>query len=151
VLSIGIDAEPDEPLPSDVVPLVTSASERRRLASLSATVPEVPWCRLLFAAKEAVYKAWYPRTGTWLDFDDVEVTFRTGQGRFTATVPGLPTADGGTLSHVMGTWTRIQRLVLTAVIVGHGEVGHGEIDDGQADQALAERGRSPLGADDQAR
>jgi 4'-phosphopantetheinyl transferase EntD len=146
VLGIGIDAEPDEPLPPDVLPVVTSASERQHLVSLRAATPDIAWCRLLFAAKEAVYKAWYPRTRSWLGFDDVEVFFHPEQDRFTATVPGLPTADGAVLSQVTGAWTQVRRLVLTAVVVGHGK-RH----DGPVDRAFAESGRSTLGANDQAR
>ncbi|GHD88897.1 4'-phosphopantetheinyl transferase [Streptomyces naganishii JCM 4654] len=81
---VGIDAEPCAPLPSRVLTGVTSAAERAHLAELGARRPGVPWCRILFSAKEAYYKVWYPATGSWLGFDDAEVVLQPGrdQGEF---------------------------------------------------------------------
>ncbi|MFJ4878265.1 4'-phosphopantetheinyl transferase [Streptomyces sp. NPDC088745] len=73
---LGIDAEPCAPLPGRVLAQVTSAAERAHLAELAAARPDVPWCRVLFSAKEAYYKVWYPATGCWLGFDDAEVALR---------------------------------------------------------------------------
>lgn len=70
---LGIDAEPCAPLPARVLAQVTSASERSHLAELGAAGPDVPWCRVLFSAKEAYYKVWYPAMRCWLGFDDAEV------------------------------------------------------------------------------
>lgn len=121
VLAIGIDAEPAEPLPEDVLPIVSSATERSRLDDLYVKFPDVPWDRLLFAAKEAVYKAWFPRTRLWLDFDEVEVVFSPGDKTFSATVPGLPMPQGPWLTDVTGRWAHGSRLVLTAVAIVHPE------------------------------
>jgi len=63
---LGIDAEPNEPLPDGVLPAVSVAQERPHLAALAEQHPDVQWERLLFCAKEAVYKAWYPLTRRWL-------------------------------------------------------------------------------------
>ncbi|CAM5276522.1 4'-phosphopantetheinyl transferase [Streptomyces spiroverticillatus] len=73
---LGVDAEPCAPLPARVLAQVTSPVERAHLAELAAARPEVPWCRVLFSAKEAYYKVWYPVMGCWLGFDDAEVEFR---------------------------------------------------------------------------
>ena len=81
VLAIGIHAETNEQLPSGVVDLLTLASERRWLAQASK---EIHWDRLLFSAKESFFKAWYPLTGLYLEFQDVEVTFEPEQGIFHA-------------------------------------------------------------------
>lgn len=65
--ALGIDIEPAEPLPADLLDLVATPQERERIA-------EDPFRgRLLFAAKEAVYKAVYPLDRTFLDHHDVEV------------------------------------------------------------------------------
>src|SRR5262249_13332380 len=61
-LTIGIDAEPNEPLRAGVVDAVADAGERAALARLRARQPAVSWDRLLFSAKESVYKAWFPLT-----------------------------------------------------------------------------------------
>ncbi|WP_461029461.1 4'-phosphopantetheinyl transferase family protein, partial [Streptomyces sparsus] len=78
---LGIDAEPCAPLPDRVLAQVASAAERAHLDELGETGADVPWCRLLFSAKEAYYKVWYPATGRWLGFDDAEVVLEPGRGR----------------------------------------------------------------------
>ena len=47
------------------------------------------WDRLLFSAKESVYKAWFPLTGRWLGFEDADVTI-TPDGTFTARLLAEP-------------------------------------------------------------
>ncbi|MYR94585.1 MULTISPECIES: 4'-phosphopantetheinyl transferase family protein [unclassified Streptomyces] len=88
---LGIDAEPRAPLPARVLDQVASAAERAHLAELGAGGAEVPWCRLLFSAKEAYYKVWYPAMRCWLGFDDAEVVFTYGRrsgGFVVRPVPG---------------------------------------------------------------
>ncbi len=64
---VGIDVEPAEPLPPDVLDLITTERERLRLS-------DDPFQgRLLFAAKEAVYKAVYPVDQVFLDYHDIVV------------------------------------------------------------------------------
>jgi 4'-phosphopantetheinyl transferase EntD len=70
VASLGIDAEPDLPLPDGVLDRVALVAERQAIGGLPAGVR---WDRLLFSAKESVYKAWYPLTGRWLGFQDATV------------------------------------------------------------------------------
>jgi len=94
---LGIDAEEHGPLPDGVLSLVSSAGERAHLAELASAHPEVHWERLLFSAKESVYKVWSPRTGEWLGFEEAEVSFDPVGETFTARVlvPGpLPTMTG---------------------------------------------------------
>jgi len=65
--ALGIDIEPAVPLPLDMLALVASPEELPRLAD------EPLQGRLLFAAKEAVYKACYPLDRAFLEFHDIEV------------------------------------------------------------------------------
>ncbi|AYD90745.1 4'-phosphopantetheinyl transferase superfamily protein [Actinomyces sp. 2119] len=80
VSSLGIDAEPNSPLPSGVLDVVASAAERDHLGAVSAQRPEVAFDRLLFSIKESVYKAWFPLERCWLGFDDAEVRIDLGGG-----------------------------------------------------------------------
>lgn len=71
---VGIDVEPGEPLAEDVAAIVRNADDvldsvEERLAS-----------RLLFAAKEAVYKAVFPRDQAILGFEDVVIDFKRSEG-----------------------------------------------------------------------
>jgi 4'-phosphopantetheinyl transferase EntD len=70
--SLGIDAEINGPLPDGVLSVIASPSEQLAIRQLPGDV--VCWDRLLFSAKECVFKAWFPVARRWLDFRDAEVT-----------------------------------------------------------------------------
>ena len=55
--ALGLDAEPNEALPDGVLDMIALEDEKARLAELTAAAPAVCWDRLLFSAKESVYKA----------------------------------------------------------------------------------------------
>lgn len=116
VASVGIDAEPHEPLPDGVLGAVTSDGERAMLARLAAAAPEVSWDRLVFCAKEAVYKAWYPLTGRWLDFAEAEVDVDPVAATFAARllVPG-PVVAGREWREFPGRFLARDGLLLAAV------------------------------------
>ncbi|GIG93215.1 4'-phosphopantetheinyl transferase family protein [Plantactinospora endophytica] len=117
VAAIGIDAEPHDRLPDGVLDVVSRPAERTGLRDLGDTHPGVHWDRLLFSAKESVYKAWSPLTGRWLDFDEVEVVFDPA-GTFEAylLVPG-PTVAGRPVAAFSGRFVVAAGLIATAVLV----------------------------------
>lgn len=81
IASLGIDVEPAQPLPDDICALVATPADQtgavdRHLAG-----------RILFCAKEAVYKAAYPLDREILGYEDIAVdlgaghaTTKTGRG-----------------------------------------------------------------------
>ncbi|MEU4210566.1 4'-phosphopantetheinyl transferase superfamily protein [Streptomyces sp. NPDC026206] len=121
VLTIGLDAEPNEPLPNDGVrELVTRPEEHGWLARLDAERPEVCWDRLVFSAKESVYKAWFPLTRLWLDFQDAVVEVDPDARTFSARVltpDPLLAATGNRLSGFDGRWLVRDGLIVTAISV----------------------------------
>ncbi|MFC9398169.1 4'-phosphopantetheinyl transferase [Streptomyces sp. NPDC057027] len=122
VLSIGIDAEPAAALPEGVLEGVSLPGERRHLDALTARTPGVPWDRLLFSAKESVFKTWYPLTRRELAFEEASIDFepdaREHSGTFTAglLVPGPVTGDTRR-DHFTGRWLVREGLVLTAIVL----------------------------------
>jgi 4'-phosphopantetheinyl transferase EntD len=96
-LSIGVDIEPAEPLAPDLIEMVATPTERA--AMRGAPVGG----RLLFAIKEAVYKAAYPLDRLFLDHHDVEVDLAAQ----TATI-----GNGRTVSFVYGHTSHIVALAL---------------------------------------
>jgi 4'-phosphopantetheinyl transferase EntD len=117
VIALGIDAEPNDPLPAGVLDLVATPEERRVLAELGARHPVVSWDRLLFSAKEAVFKAYSPLTGRWLGFEEAIVTPAT-DGSFTARLEVAgPSVGDGQLIDFSGRWLMREGLVMTAVTV----------------------------------
>ncbi len=119
--SLGIDAETHEPLPEGVLDSISLPAERDRQGVLAAVRPGVHWDRLLFSAKESVYKAWFPLTGAWLDFSEADIDLvptHDDRGTFHARllVPG-PSVGGHRLTGFDGHWRTGDGLVLTAVTV----------------------------------
>jgi 4'-phosphopantetheinyl transferase EntD len=96
VASLGIDAEPHKPVPAGVAETVTIAGERTMLHALGRDHPGIHWDRVLFSAKESVYKAWYPLMRRWLGFEEAEVSFDPVAATFHARllVPGAPVWTG---------------------------------------------------------
>lgn len=119
--SIGIDAEPHGPLPDGVLEAIARPEERSWLAELALSAPRVHWDRLLFSMKESVYKAWFPLTGKWLDFEGASITVEPSAGAFTAVlqVPG-PVLNGRELTTFTGRFSTSDSLVLTAIAVPAG-------------------------------
>jgi len=118
LLTIGLDAEPHGKLPDGVLGAVSLAEERERLAALAATAPGTHWDRMLFSAKESVYKAWFPLTQRWLGFEDASVTIDPEKGTFTARllVAG-PHFNGVPLTGFTGRWLVCGGLIITAIAV----------------------------------
>lgn len=112
--SIGIDAEPHVPLPDGVLEAVSLPEERSHLDALGS---DVHWDKLLFAAKESVYKAWFPLARKWLGFSDARIEFDPA-GTFQATllVPG-PLVEGVEITGFDGRWTVANGLAVTAIAV----------------------------------
>lgn len=73
--AVGIDVEPALALPSETLDLVATRRERQDMNG------DALGGRLLFAAKEAVYKAVHPLDGVFLEFHDIEVDRAAGKAR----------------------------------------------------------------------
>lgn len=102
---LGIDIETDGPLPAEAVAEVLLPGEDTGAG------------RLVFAAKEAVFKALYPRVGTVFGFDAVRIAL--GPDTFSARtlIPLGPCPGGRTLT---GRHIRTHGLILTALALPAG-------------------------------
>lgn len=116
---IGLDAEPHAALLGGVLEMISLPAERARLRGLAAASPQIAWDRLLFCAKEAVYKAWFPLTGRWLGFSDADITVNAADGTFHARL--LVAAPGGAGPRLndgfTGRWLSRDNLILAAIAV----------------------------------
>ena len=118
VCSVGVDAEPNDPLPPDVMDVVASDDECAWVSCLQATRPEVNWDRLLFSAKEAVFKTWYPMNRRWLDFNQIAITMEPVGGTFSVGLVDLSaTPVASALTSFAGRWLARDGLLLTAIAV----------------------------------
>jgi 4'-phosphopantetheinyl transferase EntD len=102
-----------------VLDLIATPTERNWAGAWRPPGAGAPRCRgrLLFTAKEAVYKAWYPLAGRFLDFHEVELT-SVGRGTFQAelAVAG-PMVNGRPLREFTGCWAAAGGFVVAAVAV----------------------------------
>jgi 4'-phosphopantetheinyl transferase EntD len=123
VRSVGIDAEPHGELPDGVLRNIGFGAELDLLAALDPfdhAGQRIWWDRLLFSAKESVYKVWYPLTKRWLGFEDAAVTLRPADRTFHAEilVDGT-TLDGPPLTELSGRFLVREGFVLTAITLSH--------------------------------
>lgn len=145
VAAIGIDAEPDAALPAGLIDMVATGPERawirrhaaaRRGADMvgaglpdagvpgagprNAGVPGVGppavcWDRLLFSAKEAACKLWYPLTGQWPGLRAAVIGLAT-TGTFTVCLTGPgPGAGDRPATQLTGRWLASGGLIVTAI------------------------------------
>jgi 4'-phosphopantetheinyl transferase EntD len=144
VAAIGIDAEPDAALPAGLIDMVATGPERAwirrhaaarrgadmvgaglpdagvpgagpRNAGVRGTGPRaVCWDRLLFSAKEAACKLWYPLTGQWPGFHETAIALAT-TGTFTVRLPGPGPAGDHRVTRMTGRWLAADGLIVTAI------------------------------------
>lgn len=81
IRSLGLDIEPDQALPADILDTVLVPGER---AWLSAQANAGHLARAIFCIKEAVYKAQYPLSRQIFGFDAIEVKADLAAGSFQA-------------------------------------------------------------------
>ncbi|MGH3576331.1 MAG: 4'-phosphopantetheinyl transferase PptT [Mycobacterium sp.] len=123
VRSVGVDAEPHDLLPNGVLDAITLPEERHEIAAL----PDgLHWGRILFCAKEATYKAWYPLTKRWLGFEDAHIVFDvdvdvdvdgTAGGFVSNILIDGAALSGPPLTALRGRWSVDRELVLTAILL----------------------------------
>ncbi|MET9580733.1 4'-phosphopantetheinyl transferase superfamily protein [Streptomyces massasporeus] len=116
VRTLGIDAEPHAPLPEGVLGFIALPEELSQVAHFTRRCPEVHWDRLLFCAKEAVYKAWFPVTHTWLGFDGAVIS-PAPEGTFHARVLAQEAQQGRVPSEFAGRWMVRNGLVLASALL----------------------------------
>jgi len=117
--SVGIDAEPHDVLPKGVLDAISLPAERSELGGLPNGLH---WDRILFCAKEATYKAWFPVTHRWLGFEDAHITFTVDDGGITGGFASEVLIDpaalsGPPLNTLRGRWSVRDGLALTAIVL----------------------------------
>lgn len=118
VIAVGIDAEPDLPLPPGLHRDVMVPRERRGVERRAANRCDVNLDRLVFSAKESVFKLWYPLVRSELGFDEVVIILDHSCQQFTARLRRpAPAPDGRTIRRLEGRWASRGGLLVTATAV----------------------------------
>jgi 4'-phosphopantetheinyl transferase EntD len=112
MLTIGIDAEPHDAIPAEIARRVLCDEER---AWIDQAPSGIHWGRVIFSAKESVYKAWFPLAQCWLGLDEAIVAIDPEAGTFRARL--LVEPPTGTPAAFDGRYLIEDGLVLTAISV----------------------------------
>ncbi|MDP5305995.1 4'-phosphopantetheinyl transferase family protein [Paracoccus spongiarum] len=81
VAGLGLDVEPDAPLPRDVLSEICDGGE---CAWLAGQTEPLRWARLIFCAKEAAFKCQYPASCALFGFDAMSVRVDPAAGALEA-------------------------------------------------------------------
>lgn len=111
IRSVGLDAEPAEPLPEGVLQMIARSGEIPQLERMKQQGIHIA-DRLLFCAKEATYKAWFPLTHRWLGFEQAEIDIRD-DGTLISYLLVRPTP----VPFINGRWTIRDGYVIVATTV----------------------------------
>lgn len=84
-LGLGLDLEPDEDLPAEVLERVCRPEERAWLEARPSG-DRLRLARAFFSAKEALFKSVFPRARTWLEFEDVRIDLTEDDEAFVASI-----------------------------------------------------------------
>lgn len=118
ITALGIDAEPDVPLPEGVLEAVALPAEQVQVKQHAARYPTANWDKLLFSAKESIYKAWFPATSRPLGFEHVLIDVDPVRGTFHGRVlPSTLRAAEPSMCDLDGRWAVGHGIVITSVVV----------------------------------
>ena len=125
---IGIDAEHIDAVDDDVAREVLTPNELAELGGSSVALGRRREATVVFAAKEAFFKAQYPFTGRWVNFSDVELVQHVAAGERS----GVATLRAGAATAVLGEfdwpiearWTLLGEVVVVGVKVARTVVDH---------------------------
>jgi 4'-phosphopantetheinyl transferase EntD len=115
IVGLGIDVETVEPLEPGLLAMICTDSEMAWLAESTADA-RGELAKLIFSAKESVFKCVHPPTGVFLDFHDCEIRVDEALGTFSATLRSsqLPQAWKG--RRLGGRFARDRKYFYTGVV-----------------------------------
>jgi 4'-phosphopantetheinyl transferase EntD len=109
--SLGLDAETDEPLSERVLARIGNEDEINWVRG-DKSINFRNSGKILFSAKEATFKAWYPMTHEWLGFREAHIAFELNRNTFTVEIDRQ-----GPITKFFGTFSINQGIILTAIQV----------------------------------
>lgn len=112
IIGLGLDIERDTPTKTGLERRICTARERAWLAESGDPDERGRRCKLVFSAKEAVYKSFFPRLREFWGFQSVELDVDLETGCFEAALP----ASSGRAT-IPGRFRRREGFLVTAVTV----------------------------------
>jgi 4'-phosphopantetheinyl transferase EntD len=112
---LGIDMEAIDRIDDRLVPSICTAEEKARLNGVSGRSRQ-EMLSLVFSAKESIFKAIFPSSRLFLEFQDVSISWDLEHGRFSA-APATEQAPSSLIECLQGRFFFGTRLVLTSVLL----------------------------------
>lgn len=81
IAGLGIDVEDSTPLEAGIKSLICSKSEEQWISDASKP-DSIDWAKIIFSAKESVYKCLFPIKNIYLDFKEVKIEFDLQNNKF---------------------------------------------------------------------
>lgn len=110
---LGIDLEPNEPLEESLLKMICRPEE---LQLLDRRTDKLHFARIIFSAKETVYKCVWPTIGRFVDFQEVEVQIDVESRSFHARAHSAQLPDD-LINNIRGRYTDSNALVISAAYV----------------------------------
>lgn len=81
IVGLGVDVEDSAPLGTEIKSLVCRKSEEQWVIDVSKPGC-IDWAKIIFSAKESVYKCLFPLNNIYMDFKEVKITFNLQKNEF---------------------------------------------------------------------
>jgi len=81
IVNLGIDIEDATPLEAEIRSLICRKDEEQWVIDVSEPAYS-DWAKIIFSAKESVYKCLFPVTHVYLDFKEVQIAFDIQSNQF---------------------------------------------------------------------
>lgn len=117
-LGLGVDAEAAEYLPADVASIICGPRDRAHIRGLPRKVG-LDWNKVTFCAKEAFYKAYFPRNRQFVDFHEVAIEYSDFDGDSSGLFKIRSNSDAviisGDSGRYVGKWALVGGYIITGV------------------------------------
>lgn len=131
VLGLGVDIEPSEPLERSLLELICLESERREVMRHRDRL-DYDLGRVIFSAKESVYKCYFPRVRRFLETGDLKIDLSLERGAFSVVIREDLAAEYERLGVLIGRFTVSRSHVFTgATLLGPSEALRSERAEGR--------------------
>lgn len=115
LVGLGIDAEPNRPLPPEVPNLVLVEAEQLWVHEMLGS--GIFWDTILFSAKESAFKAIFPILHTWIGFENVRISLDPSTRTFCIRLVDRLTANLDEIHRIEGRYFVDNKYIYTSAVI----------------------------------
>ncbi len=118
MVGVGIDAETADPLKASLQRLIYTEAEAE-WARDREPPPGTDWGKVIFSAKEAVYKCVGPLAGRWIGLREVTLRVDADERAFTVSADPSAALEGFGMERIRGRYAVTGGLVLSGAVIAN--------------------------------